>query len=257
MKEKNFIKNKKGLKLAAILHYPDKNKKYPAVVLLPGFTGYKEEKHIAILAKDLEKAGFVALRFDCSGFGESEGTPEDDYRMSNYLTDVESVYDFVRSLEFVDNKRIGIWGHSLGGMISIIFASKHLEIKAICAISVPNYISTALSIISIIEEWRHRGFHEKISSYDQKRIKIPYDFILDSQKYTVTDYISKLNQPLMIVVGDKDENVDPNDTLEIFKKAKEPKFLAEFSQIDHYYKKHPRLIAEVNKKVVGFFKKYL
>lgn len=257
MEEKVFIKNKRGLKLAGILHYPDRAKKYPAVILLHGFAGYKEEKHIKKLAEDLVKSGIIAIRFDSSGFGESEGTPENDYRISNYLNDVEKAYDFVVSLDYVDRERIGLWGHSMGGMVSIIFASKHLEIKAVCAVSAPNYVSTALSMISVIEEWRHRGFYEKISSYDNKRIKIPFDFILDSQRYKVTNYVDKLNQPLMVLVGAKDKNVDPSDTLEIFKKAKEPKFLAEFPQVDHYYKKHPKLIAEVNKKIVEFFKKYL
>lgn len=46
MEEKIFIKNSKGLKLASIIHYPDGEKQYPAIIILHGFTGYKEEAHL-------------------------------------------------------------------------------------------------------------------------------------------------------------------------------------------------------------------
>lgn len=257
MEEKVFIKNKKGLKLAAVLHYSDKNKKHPAVVLLHGFTGYKEEKHIEVLAKNLTNNGFVAIRFDASGFGESEGSTETEYRVSNYLSDIESIYRYLISLNMVNKKRIGIWGHSMGGMLSIIFASNHPELKAVCSVSVPNNIPSALAIINVLTEWKHRGFLSKINSKDGQRIKINYDFITDAKKYSVLKYIKKLYQPLLIIIGKKDENVDPDDTRKIYYNAGNLKKLVEFEEMDHYYKNHPKLIKKVNDRIILFFKKYL
>ena len=49
----------------------------------------------------LNKNGFNTLLIDFRGFGESEGTLSDDYRMSNYLSDIESVYDYIKKLNFI------------------------------------------------------------------------------------------------------------------------------------------------------------
>ena len=89
MEEKIFIDNSNGLKLSLIISYPDKNKQYPAILILGGFVGYKEEAHVKELAGALMQNGFAAIRFDCSGFGESDGIFEKDYLMSNYLKDIE------------------------------------------------------------------------------------------------------------------------------------------------------------------------
>lgn len=51
--EKIKVKNNKGLNLSTVLERPNKNGKFPTVILLHGFTGYKEEKHIVLLAKNL------------------------------------------------------------------------------------------------------------------------------------------------------------------------------------------------------------
>jgi len=78
------ITNERGLRLAGVVHLPTGKGKCPAVILLHGFTGYKEEEHNIFLARDLVKRGFFVLRFDTSGSGESEGSMKDDYRMTNY-----------------------------------------------------------------------------------------------------------------------------------------------------------------------------
>src|SRR5947209_4643858 len=91
MAESVQITNHRSLKLAGELHLPSSNAPRPAVILLHGFTGYKQEGHIVAMGEALAGAGIVAIRFDASGFADSEGTLEDDYRFSNYLQDAEDV----------------------------------------------------------------------------------------------------------------------------------------------------------------------
>jgi dienelactone hydrolase len=88
----SILNNKKHM-LAALIHKPAKKGKFPAVILLPGFRRTKDDVLIKQLAIKLANSNIVAIRFDPSGFGESEGEIERDYRLSNYFSDTESVYD--------------------------------------------------------------------------------------------------------------------------------------------------------------------
>src|SRR5271170_4350341 len=107
MEERVRIKNRRGLKIDAVIHRPEKVESIPCVMLLHGFLGCKDEEHIQAFAHALTSAGLAAIRFDASGFHESEGSPEEDFRVTNYLADVEDVYLYVRQLPFVDRARIG------------------------------------------------------------------------------------------------------------------------------------------------------
>jgi len=72
MKEESvFIKNRHGLKLAAIVNRPNESQLLPFIILLAGFKGYKEEESYSRLAKALGEMGIGSIRFDPSGYGKS------------------------------------------------------------------------------------------------------------------------------------------------------------------------------------------
>ena len=250
------IKNKKGLKLSAVIGIPDKNKKSPAIILLHGFTGYKAEEHILSLSKFLTQNGYVTIRFDSSGFGESEGSTEKEYRVSNYVKDIECVYNYLLKQKFVDKNRMGVWGQSMGGMLSIIFGSKHPEIKAVCAVSTPTQITRADALEGWLREWKEKGSFDKWSSkYGQ--VKIPYAFVEDSKQWSALDSIKLINAPTLIILGTIDDTVLPNNTRQVFQSANKPKELFEVDKMNHDYKKNPAQIKIVNNKVLKFFNRYL
>lgn len=250
------IPNKKNLNLATVIGYPGKDKKYPAIVLLHGFTGYKDEEHIIELAKYLTTSGYVTLRFDCSGFAESEGSTDIDYRLSNYHSDIESVFEYVKALEFVDVQKLGIWGNSLGGTLALCFAGNNPWIKVVCTVSAPTQFARKDNFERRTKSWKEIGYFEKESSR-YGHIKIPYEFVADSQKWNALDCISNIKAPSLYVVGKADKNVFPDNTKELFVKANEPKQFVEIEGMDHFYKKVPDHVIKVNETVSKFFRKYL
>lgn len=255
MTEKVFIKNKKGLRLAAVLHYPDKNKKYPAVILLHGFTGYKEEGHIEALANDLARNEFVAIRFDASGSGESEGSSEKEYRIESYLKDIEVVQDFLAGLDFVDRQKLFIWGHSLGGSLAIIHSVDNSIIQAVCAVCAPTERTKTNWFKRIIPKWKETGwFIAPIPN--RKSLKIPYEAVVDDSRYNSLDFVERIGKPLLMIVGKMDETVPKSQSKALFKKAKSPKFLFEVDMM-HNYDLEPDKITVVNTEVIKFFRKYL
>lgn len=253
MTKKIFIKNSKGLQLAGIIEVPDA--KAPFVILLHGFTGYKEEEHISTLAEDLADAGIGSIRFDASGFGESEGTIEKDFRFTNYLADTKDVYRWLLAQSFVDATRIAVWGHSLGGRIALCFASQHPELKAVC------YCQGGRTMFhnwkpEELENWKISGWLEKQSS-KFGLLKIPYAYYEERGPFNSLDLVRSVHTPTLLVSGTEDEIVPARDVKEIFEVANEPKEYFECQSAGHDYKKSPKLLKIINRRTVEFFTKNL
>ena len=135
--EKVFFKNKKGKKIVGILHTPKKehiHHKIPCVIICHGFTGFKEETWIVNLAKELEDHYIASLRCDFTNSGESEGSWE-GLKTSEEIEDLKSMIDYVENINFVDKDKIGVAGHSLGGLVSIVTASQDPRIKVLVTLS--------------------------------------------------------------------------------------------------------------------------
>lgn len=105
------------LNLAGLLFLPDgfdADAKYPAVVVTHPGGGVKEQCS-SLYAWHLARAGYVALAFDASHQGESEGLPrclEDPF---SRVEDIRSAVDYLVTLPYVDEERIGAMGVCAGG----------------------------------------------------------------------------------------------------------------------------------------------
>lgn len=255
MEEQVSITNPNGLTLSTIFHYPGKTIRYPAVIVLHGFTGSKDEEHIVALARDLHKKNIAAVRFDMSGLGESEGTIEADYRLSNYLDDIDTVFKQLTEQYCIDPSAIGIVGHSMGGLAALLYAARNPQIRAVCAISSPAQLADAATFKNALPEWEKTGWFDRTSSRFGI-LSFPYDFILDAMKHDLRKAASHIHQPKLVIWGSKDKNVFPTETEEVFDFLDDPKESLVLD-IDHYYKKDPKLINKVNHKVVSFFQETL
>jgi uncharacterized protein len=256
MWKKISISNKSGLKLAAVIEVVSWQNKQPFVLLLPGFKGYKEEETFTTLAKELLKRGLGSIRFETAGFGESEGTLEHDYRFSNYGDDTEVVYRFLKQQTFVDKNRIGVCGQSMGGLQALVFVSKHPEIKYVAAISPPNIIGQDGDLAKDAISWKQQGYMD-ITSSKYGLIRVPYAWLEDAQKYEGVKYADKIKCPSLYILGLKDTTVTPAQSRTIFGSANEPKKMVEIPEMDHFYKRHPEILAQVNQIVTDFIVEYL
>jgi uncharacterized protein len=256
MQDKVLITSKSGLNLSAVVEIPDSDKKFPFMVLLHGFKGYKEEETYTDLATKLRKVGIASIRFDASGFGESEGTLEDDYRFSSYVTDTEGVYEWLIRQEFCDARRVGVCGQSMGGAQTIVLAGKHPEIKAACAISPPDKIGTRDALGQVADNWKKLGYLDDTSSKYGK-IRVPYAYLVDAQKYDFANCVRDIHCPLLILLGSHDDIVLPEQTRAVYEAANEPKQLLKLDDMTHFYKRTPDVLNAVNEKVVLFFVKNL
>lgn len=127
--EKFVTCESRGLTLRGMMHIPDQAEgKLPFVILFHGFCDDRNEINFVHteLSRRLCAAGIASVRFDFAGSGESDGLFE-DMTVSNEVQDGCAILDWVKSLDFVDQKRIALHGLSLGGCVASIVAGLHHE----------------------------------------------------------------------------------------------------------------------------------
>lgn len=134
-KKVTFKKN--NLEIVGLLFLPknfDENKKYPAIVLTHPGGGVKEQCS-SLYAYNMAKAGFVALAFDAAHQGESAGEPRFLEDPSSRVEDIRFAIDFLVTLTYVNEDKIGAMGVCAGGGYTMSAIQTEYRIKAAAGIS--------------------------------------------------------------------------------------------------------------------------
>lgn len=118
-----------GLGLKGVLHVPEGAiEPRPAIILCHGFGGSCRGAGHPELAQALQRAGYVVLRFDFRGCGQSEGARGSVICLEE-VSDLRHAVDFLETRAEVDRERIGVIGASLGGSVAIFAAAKDKRLK--------------------------------------------------------------------------------------------------------------------------------
>lgn len=115
--------------LAGTLTLPEGAGPHPAVVLISGSGAQNRDEEIfgfklfAILADHLTKQGIAVLRYDDRGIGGSTTGTMDD-TSETYASDVQAAIDYLKGRSEIAATKIGLLGHSEGGIIAPIVATQ-------------------------------------------------------------------------------------------------------------------------------------
>lgn len=132
-KEVVIERKKAGVTLAGTLTLPDGAGPFPAVVLVSGSGQQNRDEELMghkpflVLADHLARNGIAVLRCDDRGTGGSKGDVANATTL-DFADDAEAAFDFLRKQKKIDPKRVGIIGHSEGGMIAPIVASRNRKV---------------------------------------------------------------------------------------------------------------------------------
>src|SRR5690606_13542813 len=119
------------IKLSGTLTQPKDEGKYPAVILVTGSGPQDRDeslfghKPFHVLADYLTRNGVVVLRYDDRGVGKSEGSFENS-TIDDFSKDAIAALQYLKQVEKVDINKIGIIGHSEGGLIANLLAGQGL-----------------------------------------------------------------------------------------------------------------------------------
>ena len=130
--QENVTFNSDGLQLAGVVHIPDgagPNDRRPAIVMMHGF-GANKDGGPEWVCGQFESWGYVALRFDYRGCGDSGGE-RGRIIPAEEVADARNAITYLTSRPEVDPARIALCGSSLGAGVAICAAAQDRRAAAV------------------------------------------------------------------------------------------------------------------------------
>ena len=115
----------------------NENGQYPAIVVCHPAGGVKEQT-AGTYAEQLAGQGYVTIAYDASFQGESGGEPRQMENTYIRVEDISAAVDFLTTLPYVDNNRIGGLGICAGGGYMVAAAMRDRRIKSVGTVSAVN-----------------------------------------------------------------------------------------------------------------------
>ena len=140
--EVSFRNSKANIVLSGTLTLPKDKKAGKIVILISGSGPQNRDEEVfnqrpfLVWSDWLTKQGIGVLRYDDRGVGKSTGQFSEATSL-DFADDVESAIDYLRSREDLKNISIGLIGHSEGGMIAPIVASRNSNVDFIVMLAGP------------------------------------------------------------------------------------------------------------------------
>lgn len=128
--------------LGGTLTLPSGDGPFAAAILVSGSGSQNRDEEIfghkpfKLIADYLTRGGIAVFRYDDRGVGESGGSPV-GATSADLATDARSAIEYLLGREDIDNKRIGIIGHSEGGLIALKLAAENDDIAFIISLAGP------------------------------------------------------------------------------------------------------------------------
>jgi dienelactone hydrolase len=182
-----FKNNKANITLAGTLTLPKKEGTFPVVILITGSGPQNRDEELLghkpflVISDYLTRNGIAVLRYDDRGVAQSQG----DFKTAttvDFASDVESAVSYVKTRREINIKKIGLVGHSEGGVIAPMVASKFNDINFIVLLAGTGLSGDKLLLLQKAKIEHETGYDEKEISKSQDVFKGAYQIILHSDR---------------------------------------------------------------------------
>ncbi|HTS19361.1 MAG TPA: alpha/beta fold hydrolase [Verrucomicrobiae bacterium] len=209
--ETPIVFESKGQQIVGMLHLPEGNGRFPAALLLHGFTGTRVEPHrmFVKISRALAEHGIASVRFDFRGSGDSAGDFE-DMTIRSEVGDALEAIRFLARHKRVNSRRLALIGMSMGGAIAahVVAREKH-RIKSLVLLApvaegegILDQLSTPEAVSSLAETG--------ITDYDGDVVGVA--FIRQFADMKPLREVIKCQCPALLIHGAKDQTVPPQHT---------------------------------------------
>lgn len=196
-----------NIKLAGTLTIPYNIKKPPVAILISGSGAQNRNeeafghKPFFVLSDYLTNNGIAVLRYDDRGTAGSEG----DFQNStsfDFATDVEAAMEYIKNRKDLKKSKIGLIGHSEGGLIAPIVASRNENVDFIVLLSGPGVIGREVLESQAWEIAKLSGASQEVLKFNKSITDRLYDVVLtekdiDSVETKTKDTLKKYRDELL------------------------------------------------------------
>lgn len=269
-REINFINSTDNVMLSGSLVVPNSN--YNKIVIIVPGSGKDTRHSHHILVQELLKKNIAVYRFDDRGVGKSEGQYSNS--IEKLALDIVSASKRLKSISELKNKEIGLLGHSLGGMATILACNSNNQ-------KFDFSIQIATPVDSFIEATKHQLKtlpYFKIKNKTQRESELLFSNLIQIVNKNSTSSISQILQkgyqflktngidvndvkfwsyshvmlyqyqfrvlyknqqiPTMYIIGSKDKFINMNQEVQVLRNLKNPKINVKVLEgLNHYLSK--------------------
>ena len=281
MEEKVSFKSH-TLKIAGVLETPRDYKageRRAAIMVLHGFGSNKDSSSCTIATRMFEAMGYVTLRFDFRGCGESEGASGKVICLEQ-VEDTRAAVAYLASRPEVDPKRIGVMGHSFGAAVAVYAAGVDGRIAACLSCGgwgdgVKKFQKQHASpeawkkFTDMMAEGRRRmakGESMMVPRFDivpippalrgnlapGSHMEFPYEVVESMYNFRANDVVGNIAPRPLLLLHPANDSVTPTEqSMELFQHAKQPADLHLVANVDHF------ILGDQNTLVINLVRNWL
>jgi pimeloyl-ACP methyl ester carboxylesterase len=246
------VQTQRGVKLSGI---EQKTSSSRVIIMCHGFMSDKSARGIFdVIAQAFLDANLSVIRFDFSGCGESE---DDTITIAKEILDLEAILTYVKSLGYT---HIGLFGHSLGGLICC-----HALLKG------DSQVRTAVLMAPVTRavtyDWATRFTDEQLAELAQsgvitkhrtygvrQKLVIDGTFLRERESVHQEELLRQIVVPICIVHGTDDERIPLLDSEHAMQYLPDDSRLEVIDGADHNFGQHLEILSQ---KSCAWFEKYL
>jgi len=258
-----------GLKNFALLLVPMSAKPqngYPVIILNHGYIipeKYTPDGNYIAYADAFAKEGYIVFKPNYRGNGKSQGFPTSSYFAPDYTEDVLNAISSIKKYKDANPGKIGVWGHSMGGSITLralTINPKDIKAAAIWGGVVGSYDD-------IINNWQERVSY-KPNTEDlmlrYKNLNVLVGAFGTPEKnpdfWNSVDpsfFVGDITAPVQISVGLMDNQVPPDFSKSLYDKLKTAKKVVEYYEYPDSNHDINQSFTLAMKRTIDFFNRNL
>ncbi len=252
-----------GLKIYALMTVPNGPKPatgWPVVVFNHGYIPpavYRTTERYLAYVDQIARNGYIVFKSDYRGHDQSEGTARGGYTQPDYTIDVLNAVASVKRYPDADPNRIGMWGHSMGGYITLraMVVSKDIKVGVIWGGVVAPYPD-------LFTRWNPGGRYTApargswVYSLEQT-YGSPETNPEFWRSISANSYLSDLNAPIQLDHSNADEEVPWQFSEMLYEELQQANKTVEFYTYDGDNHNISRNFSLAMQRSVEFFDRYL
>jgi len=181
-----------GVKLAGTLTLPRSEGPFPAAILITGSGQQNRNEEIAghrpflVLSDYLTRQGIAVLRVDDRGVGGSTGNVS-QATTEDFAGDVLTGVEYLKNRKEIDSSRIGLIGHSEGGIIAPMVAVKSPDVAFIVLMAGQGITGEEISYLQSDLIYRAEGVDNETIAHNEVLLRKMYSVVKEEQNNTAAE----------------------------------------------------------------------